>query len=171
MEMSDTDYEIQQVIFDALDRLGIEYDVIHHKPLFTMKDGLDIAEQLNVVPCKNLLLYNRQQQFYLVMSIGNKRLAIKEIANQIGSSHLSFANDEQLGELMNTRPGGVSPLGLLFDRKNKIQLLVDKDVLTLPNIGCHTCTNTCSIRLKSTDLFNIVLPYLSHSDYKTVNIG
>lgn len=166
-----SDCNPQQVIFDTLDKLNIKYEIINHKPLYTMKDGLDIAERLHVVPCKNLLLCNRQQQFFLVMLMGNKRLAVKEIASLIGSSHLSFATDEQLKMLMHTQPGAVSPLGLLFDTENRVQLLVDTDILALHYIGCHPCINTCSIRLKSTDLFKIVLPNLSHSDYKTIKLG
>lgn len=140
-----SDCKPQQVIFDTLDKLDIKCEIINHKPLYTMKDGLDIAKRLHVAPCKNLLLCNRQQQFFLVMLMGTKRLAVKKIASQIGSSHLSFSTDEQLKMLMHAQPGGVSPLGLLFDTENKVQLLVDTDILALRYVGCHPCINTCSI--------------------------
>lgn len=160
----------QLLIFDALDSLGIRYKAICHDPVFNMQDGQKIAQLLEVTPCKNLLLCNRQAQFYLALLAGDKRVSVKDIAAQIGSSHLSFANEGQLKELLCASPGCVSPLELLFDKENHVQLLVDKDVLSLPYIGCHPCTNTCSIRLRLTDLLEVFLPYTHHSSYKILQI-
>lgn len=136
-----------------------------------MQDGQEIAQLLDVTPCKNLLLCNRKGQFYLVSLLGDKRLSTKDIAIQVGSSHLSFANDEQLHEVMHAPTGGISPLGLLFDKENRVQLVIDKDILSLNHIGCHPCINTCSIRLRLTDLLEKFLPYTSHSSYRILQIN
>lgn len=46
---------------------------------------------------------------------------------------------------------------------NAVQLLVDEDVLKGEYVGCHPCINTSSIRIKTDDLFGIVLEAMHHT--------
>ena len=76
---------------------------------------------------------------------------------------------ERMLEYLDILPGSVSVLGLANDRDNKIQLLVDEDVLKGEYFGCHPCVNTASLRLKVSDLIEKILPAVHH-DYKTVHL-
>lgn len=44
-------------------------------------------------------------------------------------------------------PGSVSVLGLMNDHDNRVQLLMDEDVVKGEYFGCHPCINTSSLRL------------------------
>lgn len=91
---------MKQEIYNTLDRLGIDYTRLEHPPIMTMEEGMTIAQKLGVSPCKNLFLVNKQKEYFLLLLSGNKKLSAKSIAKQIGSSHLSFASDEDMKILL-----------------------------------------------------------------------
>ena len=64
-------------------------------------------------------------------------------------------------------PGSLSVLGLMNDKENRVRLLIDEDVLKGEFVGCHPCINTSSLRLKTADVVNVLLPAVGHS-YQTV---
>ena len=59
-------------------------------------------------------------------------------------------------------PGSVSIMGLMNDSEKKVRLLIDEDVLKEEYIGCHPCINTSSIRIKTDDVVNKIIPALKH---------
>ena len=63
---------------------------------------------------------------------------------------------------LQTTPGSVSAMGLMNDKDNQVQLLMDRDVLGGEWFGCHPCMNTSSIRLKLSDLLEKFLPAVHH---------
>ena len=72
-------------------------------------------------------------------------------------------------KFLDVTPGSVSIMGLMNDKENKVQLLVDEDVLKPEYVGCHPCINTSSIRLKTKDMFEVYLPSVNH-DYLVVHL-
>ena len=59
-------------------------------------------------------------------------------------------------------PGSVSVLGLMNDTGRRVQLLIDEDVLNSEFVGCHPCINTSSLRLRTKDLIEKILPAVEH---------
>ena len=150
--------------YDLLDSLGIPYQRIDHAPAMTMEACQEIDQALDAVICKNLLLCNRQcTQFYLLMLPGDKHFKTSVLSNEIGSSRLSFASPEYMERFLDITPGSVSVLGLMNDKENHVQLLMDEDVLKGEFFGCHPCINTSSLRLRMDDLMLKILPAMDHS--------
>ena len=52
------------------------------------------------------------------------------------------------------------------DTAHKVQLLIDDDVLASEYVGCHPCINTSSLRLKTRDLVEKILPAMQHDFIK-----
>ena len=48
------------------------------------------------------------------------------------------------------------------DAGNHVQLLIDEDVLKVEYVGCHPCINTSSLRLKTADLMEKIIPAMGH---------
>lgn len=150
-------------VYDLLDSLGIEYGRIDHEPAMTMEVCEDIDRVLEATICKNLFLCNRQQtEFYLLMMPGDKPFKTKDLSSQIGSARLSFASPEHMEKYLDITPGSVSVLGLMNDKDKCVKLLIDEDILTGEYIGCHPCINTSSIRIKTADMVNKVIPAMGH---------
>jgi len=151
-------------VYDLLDSLGIEYHRVDHEPAMTMEVCAGIETTLGAGICKNLLLCNRQQtDFYLLMLPGDKPFKTSVLSKQIGSSRLSFAGGEYMEQFLDITPGSLSVLGLMNDTDNRVRLLIDRELLEDEYIGCHPCINTSTLRLKSNDLIEKIIPAMGHS--------
>ena len=156
--------------YDLLDNLGVKFQRIDHEPTMTMEACAEVDKVLDATICKNLLLCNRQcTDFYLLMIPGSKPFKTKHLSKQIGSSRLSFAAAEYMEQYLDITPGSLSVLGLMNDRENKVQLLIDAELLDSESIGMHPCINTSSLALKTGDLLDKILPAVQHS-YQAVEL-
>ena len=59
-------------------------------------------------------------------------------------------------------PGSLSVMGLMNDKENRVRLLIDRDVMAGEYIGFHPCINTSSLRLKTRDLMEKIIPAMGH---------
>ncbi len=151
-------------VYDLLDALGVSYQRIDHAATMTMETCAAVDVVLDATICKNLLLCNRQcTVFYLLMIPGDKVFKTSELSKQIGSSRLSFAPPEYMERYLDITPGSVSVLGLMNDKENHVQLLIDEDVLKGEFVGCHPCINTSSLRLRTADLMEKIIPAMGHA--------
>lgn len=149
--------------YDFLDSLGVSYERIDHEPAMTMDVCEEIDRVLGATICKNLLLCNRQQtDFYLLMMPGDKPFKTKDLSAQIGSSRLSFAPPEAMEKYLDITPGSLSVLGLVNDGDKAVRLLIDSDITTGEYIGCHPCINTSSLRIKTADMMEKIIPAMGH---------
>ena len=149
--------------YDFLDSLGVEYSRMDHAPADTMEACEEVDRALNIRICKNLFLCNRQKTaFYLLCMPADKPFKTKDLSAQIGSARLSFASPEHMEKYLDITPGSVSILGLMNDSENAVQLLIDEDVLAREHFGCHPCINTSSLRMKTAELTEKIIPALKH---------
>ena len=150
-------------VYDLLDKLEMEYYRTDHEPATTMEVCNDIDKILGTLICKNLFLCNRQKtQFYMLMMPGDKVFKTKDLSKQINSARLSFADEEYMQEFLDITPGSVSIMGLMNDMDNRVQLLIDREVLAEESLGCHPCINTSSLKLKTTEVLEKFLPAVHH---------
>ena len=149
--------------YDLLERLGVQFERLDHESVDTV-DGCDeIGKLLGIEICKNLFLTNsKRDRYYMLMLTGDKHLVTKDLAKKIGSTRLSFGSPEKMEELLDLTPGSVSVLGLMNDHDHCVTLLVDSDIAKSEYFGCHPCINTSSLRIKTADLFDKILPAIGH---------
>lgn len=149
--------------YDFLDKLHIEYKRVDHEAAMTMEACAEIDAVLQATTCKNLFLCNRQEtQFYLLLMPGDKKFKTKDLSAQLGVARLSFANEKYMEEYLDITPGSVSVMGLMNDHEGSVQLVIDEDVLNGEEIGCHPCINTSSIKFKTKDLTDRIIPAMNH---------
>lgn len=149
--------------YDLLDSLHIPYQRIDHEAMPTIEACHDVDKRLGIHVCKNLFLCNTQKtNFYLLMMPGEKKFQTKVVSKQLGVARLSFAPEEYMLELLDITPGSVSVMGLMNDSENKIQLLMDRDLLKEEYLGCHPCINTSSLKLSTKDILEKFLPAVHH---------
>ena len=150
-------------VYDFLDALGIQYQRVDHEAAMTMEACLEVDTALEATMCKNLMLCNRQcTDFYILLLPGNKKFKTSVLSKQIGSSRLSFADGQYMESFLDITPGSLSVLGLMNDKENRVKLLIAKDVLTGDYIGVHPCVNTASLKIKTSDLVEKIIPSMNH---------
>lgn len=151
-------------VYDLLDALGVPYERIDHPAAMTMEACAEIDLALEATICKNLFLCNRQQtDFYLLLMPGDKKFLTRELSAQLGVSRLSFGTPEYMARFLDITPGSLSIMGLMNDSEHRVQLLIDEDVLRGTYIGLHPCINTSSLRLRTADLTETVIPAMGHA--------
>lgn len=157
--------EKECAVYDLLERLDIPFTRADHPAAFTMEECEAVSQALHTPICKNLFLCNRQKTaFYLLLLPASKPFRTKEI-----TARLSFAGEEQLASLLHLTPGSATIFGLQYDTENRVQLVVDRDLLDEAYFGCHPCINTSTIRLKTSDVFDR-LTHALHHDYTLVTL-
>ena len=150
--------------YALLDSLGMDYERADHDHADTIEDCRAVEALLGCEICKNLLLTNRQMTaLYLLLIPGAKPFKTKLLSKQIGSARLSFATPEQMLESLDLTPGSVSVLGLMNDREGEVKLLIDRDLLRQECIGFHPCINSSTVKLRTADLLEKLLPAMGHA--------
>ena len=153
-----------------LENNGVEYIRAEHDEAATIELCESVEKIIDAKICKNLLLCNRQQtKFYMLLIPGNMPFKTKYLSAQINSSRLSFASGEQMESLLNVSPGSLTVLSLMFDKEQKVELLIEKNVFNDEYFACHPCVNTATVRFLTKDLKEKVLPALGR-EYTIVDL-
>ncbi len=161
---------IEEITYDFLDYHNIEFCRIDHSSADTIEDCRSIEKVIDAKICKNLFLKNSAKtQYYLLLMDGSKKFDSKVISHQIGSTRLSFADEKDMLIYLKTQPGSVSVLCLINDLCNKIELLIDSDLLDDEYFCCHPCKNTSTLKFLTNDIINKFLPSVNH-EFTTVKI-
>ena len=149
--------------YDFLDALGVEYLRVDHEAADTMEVCQERAAALQTRICKNLFLCNRQvTTFYMLVMPADKPFKTSVVSPQLGVARLHFADETYMSEFLDLHPGSVSILGLMNDSENRVRLLMDRDLKEQEWFACHPCINTSSLKFKTADLFEKVIPAMHH---------
>ena len=143
-------------VHEVLDRLGIKYTEIEHQPLFTVDEARDVQMQIAGQGCKSILLRTKKcDRYFLILLHKNHRADTRAIASQVNCGHLSFANANELAELLGLYPGSVSPFGIINDTENRVELLIDP-CLVGQRLLFHPNTNTRTVSIAYDDLIKFI---------------
>lgn len=161
--------ENEILIYKLLDELGIKFTRVDHEAVCSIDECKAIDEILAPAKhCKNLFLCpTNKSKYYLLVMDENKKFNSGKISKQVNSSRLQFGNDEDLLRYLGVKPGAVGALALRADLENKVQLLVDEDVLAAEYVTGHPGVNTASVSMKTSDMFGTYIKSLNH-DYIVV---
>lgn len=142
-------------IYMILQELGISYNEIEHEAVFTVEQAQSIKNKISGTGCKNLFLTDKKGKYFLVILEENKRANIREIEKLTDTKHLSFANNEELKEILSLEQGSVTPLGIINDINNKVLMIIDRD-LKNRKLLVHPNINTKTISINFADLVKFI---------------
>lgn len=145
---------MEQDVYNLLDNLNINYEIMSHKPVYTSEEAMFITKSLKGFGVKNLFLKNKHN-YYLVLIPEDRKANIKEIENAIGEKHLSFANESDLKNILNLIPGSVTPFGIINDIENKVVIVIDEK-LENKKVLFHPNTNKKTIKIDYIDLIKFI---------------
>lgn len=148
----------KEQIYRYLKQKNIWYEITKHKAVYNMKDLQDVDLPYPEGDAKNLFVRDdKKRNYYLITVKGTKKVDLKEFRHQNNTRPLSFINEKELLELLNLKPGSVTPLGLLNDKEHKVEFFIDNELLEEPGIiGVHPNENTATVWLKTRDLITIL---------------
>lgn len=148
----------KQQIYEYIKQRNIWYEITEHEAMFSMKEVSNIEIPYPEADAKNLFICDdKKRNYYLITIRGNKRANIKKFKQENNTRSLSFASEKDLKDILGLVPGSVSPLGVLNNRENNVNIFIDKDFTKEPYIiGIHPNDNTATIWLKTKDLIKII---------------
>ena len=143
----------KQRVYDALNRLGIKYEVVEHEPVHTMEDMDRLGLPQKGILCKNLFLRDAKgKRHFLVTCDEKKTVDLKALSRTLGAGNLSFASEERLEKYLGLKQGSVSPFGLMNDADHAVEFFIDKDLTRCKSLGIHPLENTATVFLSYKDL-------------------
>lgn len=147
-------------ILNILNNLNIKYELLSHQAVYTVEEAKQIENMIEGIGCKNLFLKDKHKNYYIFVLEENKRANLKELANYLNISKLSFATAEELKVILNLEPGSVTPLSIINDKENLVTLILDEE-LNNNKILVHPNTNTKTVSLSFEDLIKFI-EYTNH---------
>ncbi len=150
--------EQKEKVYETLDRLGIDYQVIEHPAVYTINEmeALEIFLD-NPWIVKNLFLRDGGgKRHFLVTLDMKKRVDLKELRKKLGTSGLSFASEERLMRYLELTKGSVTPLGILNDTNCMVEVVIDSSLVGRDKIGVHPNDNTATVMLSYEDLEKVI---------------
>ena len=145
-------------VYEFLDSKGIEYQKLEHKPVFGMEDLVGLEMPVTNANAKNVFVYDKKNDKYYLLTVhGDKKANLKKFKKDHGIKSLSFADDEQLDQVLGVSQGSVSPLSILNDKNQMVEFYLDK-YFDKENqlIACNPNENTATIWLKVADLMDLI---------------
>ncbi|MHB8074007.1 prolyl-tRNA synthetase associated domain-containing protein [Desulfosporosinus fructosivorans] len=146
----------QEKVFEMLNALNIEYQIINHPAVFTVEDmHLNITQYGDV--CKNLFLSDANgKRHFLVVLAKDKKADLRIIRNQLGCTRLSFASEERLFKYLHLQKGQVTPLGIINDQDSFVEVVLDNDLAGKNKLGFHPNDNTATVWISFDALKKII---------------
>lgn len=156
--------QLQKMVYETLEKLQIPFERVDTQEAITMEDCAAINEKLNMRMVKTLFLCNRQQTaFYLFVTRGDKPFRSRDFSNALGISRVSFAPAEQMETMLGTKIGAATVFSSLLDRENKVQIVLDREILAEEWYGCSDGTTTGYMKIKTDDIYKKLLLFAKHS--------
>ena len=141
---------VQQYLLDQ----QVSYILHEHPPVYTCEEAQKYCSGIPGLSCKNLFLRNKKaQRYFLLVLASHKRADLKKISDIIGATRLSFANSQELQEILHLTPGAVSPFGLINDTDHSVECIIDREVYESDIVSFHPNINTATLEL-SKDMFH-----------------
>lgn len=147
----------EEKVYKVLDDLGIDYEVIHHPPVYTIDemDALNIFGEGEV--CKNLFLKDSKGKRHFIVTISkDKKVDLKSLKMQLNCSGLSFASEDRLNRYLKLQKGEVTPLGILNDVDASVEVAFDQDLVGRSKLGVHPNNNAITIWISYDDLKKVI---------------
>lgn len=131
----------QSSVFDrlsaALAGAGIEYNHLHHEPVYTSAEAAAVRGVSLHSGAKALILKG-EEDFLMAVIPADRALGSNALRKLLGIKRLRFATKEEVLELTRLTPGSIPPFGSLFELSTMCdEGLAENDRINF-NAGSHT---------------------------------
>ena len=155
------DYE--KKCYEILKELDIPYESVSYtKEEKENKELID--EKIGVKGIKNLLFKTRnlKKDLFLVILPREKRFDTKSFRNKYNITKIEMVSDDELDEFLSSKTGEVSIIDLISDTDKRIKLYIDEEVLNEEYFRFHPYNGLVTVKIKTKDLVEKLIPYLDH---------
>jgi len=139
-----------------LENLGISAKTASHPPLHTVEESKRLRGELPGGHVKNLFLRDKRGRYWLLTTLEDTRVDLKEMARRLDAGKFSFADHEALARLLGIAPGAVSPLAAVNDSEGQVTVVLDEALLAHDPLNVHPLRNDRTTALSPADLLRFL---------------
>lgn len=143
-------------LFQRLAKLHIKPTHYEHPPLGTVAESQQLRGDIPGGHCKNLLLRTKKKVPWLVVTLEDRQINLKSLAQQLGVGSFSFASPDRLMQILGVSPGEVTPFALINDVEAQVQVVLDQEMLTYEVLNYHPLVNTATIAVTPDELLAFI---------------
>ncbi|MCP4394266.1 MAG: prolyl-tRNA synthetase associated domain-containing protein [Alphaproteobacteria bacterium] len=152
----------QDELLEVLSKIGIEYTNHEHPAVFTVKEADEHQDGIEGAHNKNLFLKDKKKNLFLVVTLANKQINLKELAKKIGAKSPSFGKPELLEEVLGVTPGSVTPFSVININGHDVKIVLDEEMMENEQLNYHPLVNTATTTISSKNL----LKFMDHCNQK-----
>ena len=134
----------EQDLFDLIATLGVETETARHAPVFTVEEAKAHRGALPGIHTKNLFLKDKKGQLWLIVTVEDRPVNLKDLRQRIGAATLSFARPEVLADALGVAPGSVTPFAVINDTSGRVRVVLDATMMAGERLNFHPLTNTAT---------------------------
>jgi len=139
-------------LFGRLDELDVAHETVEHDPVFTVEEAQAVRGELTGGHTKNLFLYNKKKQMWLVVCLEDRLIDLKALAAHVGAGRFSFCSADRLMKHLGVIPGAVTPFAIINDRIGLVRVVLDLGVLEFDRVNFHPLDNAMTTAISAEDL-------------------
>ena len=146
-------------IIEALENAGVPYELYQHPPFDTCEASKAWHTQSGKkgVRVKNLFLRNKNGKKHFILMLPHALEFDKAAFKVLSGEKCGFASNDRLWEYLKTIPGSVSPLALVHDAENQVELYIESSLLKAAVLHVHPGNSQFSVALTPDDLTAVVM--------------
>ena len=152
--------QTQKELLDLLTQIGIEYTNHEHPAVYTVEEADLHHEGIDGVHSKNLFFKDKKKNLFLVVTLSDKPIVIKEVAKKIGAKSPSFGKPELLDQVLGVIPGAVTPFAIVNDENHNVKVILDEELMENELLNFHPLENTATTTIAAQDL----VKFMEHCD-------
>jgi Ala-tRNA(Pro) deacylase len=146
----------QNQLLEVLSNIGIEYTNHEHPAVFTVEEADMHHDGIEGVHSKNLFFKDKKKNLFLVVTLSDKPIQIKELAKKIGAKSPSFGKPELLMEVLGVIPGAVTPFAVINIQDQPVKIILDQDLMENDLLNFHPLVNTATTTIAPADLIKFM---------------
>ena len=146
----------KQGVYALLNEKNIPYEAVEHPAVYTIEEMLQLNLPHTGAIAKNLFVRDdKKRNYYLLVVPEDKPIQLKTFAQKAGTRRLSFASEEDLGEILHVIRGAVTPFAALNDEEKKVSIYIDEGFRG-KLMGVHPNDNTATVYLAADQMFSLI---------------
>ena len=144
--------QTQEELLALLSEIKIPYTNHEHPAVFTVEEADQYHQGIQGVHTKNLFFKDKKKDLFLVVTLSDKPVNIKELGRIIGAKNLSFGKPDLLMEVLGMIPGAVTPFAAVNINNLEVKIVLDQEMMEHELLNFHPLVNTATTTIGSRDL-------------------
>lgn len=144
--------QTQEQLLNVLTQINIEFENHEHPAVFTVEQADQQHEGIKGAHSKNLFFKDKKKNLFLVVTLSDKPIRIKDVAKKIGAKNMSFGKPELLAEVLGVIAGAVTPFAVINAKGHNLKVILDEEMMENQLLNFHPLVNTATTTIASKDL-------------------